>query len=197
MSDCLDEMRRRKKQLRREAKGWRRALLNRDELSRRIAARVMALPEYAEASTVLLYVSVGDEVRTGDLIRRCMEAGRRAVIPYCLPDELELFLLRNLDELTPGMLDILEPRPELRADPRRRVPIEEVDLVLVPGLAFDRRGGRLGHGKAYYDKLLGGKAESTRTVGLAFECQLVDEVPMAPHDVFLDRIVTEEDVYPS
>ena len=94
------------------------------------------------------------------------------------------------------MYKILEPRAELRALESKRVAVEDLELVMVPGVAFDRRGGRMGHGKGYYDKLLEHARPDTPLVALAFECQLFPEVPMQAHDVFMDKIITELAVYP-
>jgi 5-formyltetrahydrofolate cyclo-ligase len=75
------------------------------------------------------------------------------------------------------------------------VGVEELDLVVVPGVAFDRAGGRMGHGKGYYDKLLEHARPDTPLVALAFECQLFPEIPAEAHDVFMDKVVTEAAVY--
>ncbi|MFM8726912.1 MAG: 5-formyltetrahydrofolate cyclo-ligase, partial [Planctomycetaceae bacterium] len=69
------------------------------------------------------------------------------------------------------------------------------DLIMVPGVAFDRRGARMGHGKGYYDKLLQHARLNTPLVALAFECQLFEEIPVADHDIFMDRLITEDHVY--
>ena len=116
-------------------------------------------------------------------------------MPYCAGGVLGLFRLTDLDELAPGTLGIVEPKSELRAFVDRQVSLNEVDLVLVPGVAFDRRGGRLGHGQGYYDKLLAAASRDVPLVAPAFECQLFGEIPMLPHDVFMDKVVTEDAVY--
>jgi len=77
----------------------------------------------------------------------------------------------------------------------KHVDVEELDLIMVPGVAFDRRGGRSGHGMGYYDKLLEHARPDTPLVALAFECQLFEEVPTAEHDVYMDKVVTEAAVY--
>jgi len=83
----------------------------------------------------------------------------------------------------------------LRLLPDKQCTAEELDLVMVPGVAFDRRGARMGHGKGYYDKLLQHARPDTPLVALAFECQLFPEVPVAGHDIFMDKIITESAVY--
>jgi 5-formyltetrahydrofolate cyclo-ligase len=84
---------------------------------------------------------------------------------------------------------------ELRGLPEKQVDVQELDLIMVPGVAFDRRGARMGHGKGYYDKLLQHARLNTPLVALAFECQLFEEIPVAEHDIFMDRIITEDHVY--
>jgi 5-formyltetrahydrofolate cyclo-ligase len=93
------------------------------------------------------------------------------------------------------MYKILEPRPELRTRPGKKVDVTELDLMMVPGVAFDRRGARMGHGFGYYDKLLEHARRDAPLVALAFECQLFPEIPTRAHDIFMDRIITETAIY--
>jgi 5-formyltetrahydrofolate cyclo-ligase len=79
--------------------------------------------------------------------------------------------------------------------PHKQVDPKSIDLVMVPGVAFDRRCARMGHGKGYYDKLLENTRPETPLIALAFECQLFPEIPVAPHDVFMNKIITEKAVY--
>ena len=79
--------------------------------------------------------------------------------------------------------------------PEKRVDVRDVDLIMVPGVAFDRRGARMGHGFGYYDKLLEHARPDSPLVALAFECQLFPEIPTQSHDVFMDKIITEQAIY--
>lgn len=190
-------IRERKDLLRKQAHQNRNAQENKDELSRRIVGAFMALPEYAVAETVMFYIDVRSEVRTRHDLEPALQSGKVIVVPWCNADgELELFRLESPDELEVGMYRILEPKAELRHRPEKQVNVESLDLIMVPGVGFDRRGARMGHGKGYYDKLLQHARRDTPLVALAFECQLFDEIPVAPHDVFMDRIITEDHVYP-
>ena len=184
-----------KQQIRDQAHANRNAQENKDELSREIVARCMALPEYQQASTVLFYLDVRSEVRTRNDLENALASGKKIVVPYCVDGELELFHLTHPDELSVGMYRILEPKPELRTLAAHRVEVQEIDLIIVPGVAFDRDGGRTGHGKGYYDKLLEHARPDTPLVALAFECQLFDKIPMQDHDVFMDQVITEKAVY--
>ncbi len=192
-----DEFRARKTVLREAARKARVAQPDKDAVSATILARAVALPEYSAASVILYYVDAGSEVRTRHALPDALAAGKTVVVPYCLTESttLALFRLESMGELVEGAYRILEPREELRAAPGKSVEAGELDLVLVPGTAFDRRGGRMGQGKGYYDRLLGGVRPGVPLVALAFECQMLDEVPMAPHDRHMDIVVTEAGVY--
>jgi 5-formyltetrahydrofolate cyclo-ligase len=166
---------------------------NKDELSRGICAKFTALPAYATAKTVMWYVDAGSEVRTRHTLPEALKHGKRVVVPWCVVEtnELELFLLEDISELVEGAYKILEPKTELRALPARRVEPNELDLVMVPGTAFDLRGARMGQGKGYYDRLLASARADAPLVALAFDCQIFDDIPVAAHDVFMDAVLTE------
>ena len=190
-------IRERKDSLRKQAHASRNAQESKDELSRRIVGAFMSLPEYALAETVMFYIDVRSEVRTRHDLALALTSGKTIVVPWCNADgELELFRLDNMDELEVGMYKILEPRSELRSLAEKQVNVETLDMIMVPGVAFDRRGARMGHGKGYYDKLLQHARSNTPLVALAFECQLFDEIPVADHDIFMDTLITENHVYP-
>lgn len=182
--------------IRTAAHAARKAQPDKEEVSLQITDRVMAMPEYRQAKCVMWYVDVRDEVRTRHALPAALEQQQKVVVPYCVDGELELFWLESMDELELGMYRILEPREALRGVAAKRVEPQELDFVMVPGVAFDRLGGRTGHGKGYYDKLLQHARPDAPLVALAFECQLFPEIPMQPHDIFMDAIVTEAAVYP-
>ena len=164
-------------------------------LSRLIIDRLTALPEYGAAETVLCYVSFRTEVATHDFLVRMLADGKQVVVPYCEADRLELFRFNDFADLSPRTLGILEPKAELRARDDRRVGVEEIDLFVIPGLAFDREGGRLGYGKGYFDGLLKLARPDALLAAVAFECQLFDTVPVLPRDVRVDAILTESNLY--
>ncbi len=184
-----------KQALREQAFENRKAQENKDELSRKIVAAFMGLPEYASAKTVLFYVDARSEVRTRFDLPAALASGKKIVVPWCNDaGELELFHFVDPTELAVGMYKILEPREDLRRLPEKQVPVAELDLVMVPGVAFDTRGGRMGHGKGYYDKLLENARPDCPLVALAYECQVFPEVPMGDHDIFMDKVITEKRV---
>lgn len=186
----------RKAEIRKQAFANRKAQENKDEVSREIVARFTGLPAYVSAKTVLFYVDARSEVRTRHDLEAALQSGKSIIVPWCNDDgELELFHMVSMDELELGMYSILEPKAELRGLAEKQVKPEDLDLIMVPGVGFDRQGGRTGHGKGYYDKLMQHARADAPLVALAFECQLFDEIPMQSHDIHMDAVVTEKAVY--
>lgn len=194
--DQLMEAQELKKSIREQAHANRKAQTDKEELSQKICETFACLPEFSAAGTVMVYIDVRTEVRTRQNLPALLKSGKRIVVPYCVDKELELFLLDDMDELAIGMYKILEPKNELRELAAKRIDVKELDLIMVPGVAFDRRGARMGHGFGYYDKLLEHARADAPLVALAFECQLFPEIPTQAHDVFMDKIVTEQAIYP-
>ena len=159
--------------------------------SRAIMERVASLPEVERAGTLMVYLSFGSEVYVDDLIRRGWAAGKRILVPFCRPEcrELEACCIDTFAELEPGHYGIRAPR----ADRLKPVLPAEIDAVLVPAVAFDRRGYRVGYGGGYYDRFLL-KVPHAATIGVAFAIQIVPAVPAGPHDVPVDMIATEAEV---
>ncbi|MGA2061578.1 MAG: 5-formyltetrahydrofolate cyclo-ligase [Thermoguttaceae bacterium] len=195
MPDSLDETLQKKLQLRRSVAARRETQGGLDVLSRRIWDTILALPQFVRAQTVMTYLDIGSEVRTRPYVPELWRLGKSIVVPYCVARELRLFHLKNMDELSLGTWQILEPKPEWRKRAERHVNAAELDLILVPGVAFDRYGGRLGLGKGYYDRFLLHIRPDALKIAPAFECQLVDNIPVLPHDVRVDLVVTENAVY--
>lgn len=178
--------------LRQRARAARRAHPDRPGASRSACERLEMLPAYRAAAVIAWYVSIGEELVTHAAVEYCART-KMVAIPFCDGPELGLWRFDSFDELTPGTWGILEPSPARRPTHRLLRP-EQVDLVVVPGLAFDAHGGRLGYGKGYYDGLLARVRGDVVAVGLCFEGQVVPAVPVAPHDMPMNFIVTEERV---
>jgi 5-formyltetrahydrofolate cyclo-ligase len=194
MEPC-DGVQAHKRQIRRLAHARRAGQPDAESVSLQIVGRLVQLPEYLAARTVLAYISFHSEVSTRQLLPRAWGDGKRLVVPYCVGDRLELFLLGSCEELAPGTLGILEPNEELRPLADRHIRPEELDLIVVPGLAFDPQCGRIGYGKGYYDRLLGQVPARTALVAVAFRCQIFPQVPLLDYDVRVDQVVTEGEVY--
>lgn len=159
--------------------------------SRVIHERLRGLSCFQEAKVALFYASFRSEVETFELIEGWLSVGKMAFLPVVVPDQKRIVITRilGLDELRPGFREIPEPgREQLRP-----ASVEDVELIVVPGVAFDLNGHRLGYGGGYYDRFLSGLAgRSIEKIGLAFELQLLPELPASAHDVKVDAIVTEE-----
>ncbi|MCD2452449.1 5-formyltetrahydrofolate cyclo-ligase [Methylicorpusculum oleiharenae] len=185
---------------RKQAYAARAAQPNKDVLSRVICQKVLDHPAYAVAKTVMWYVGCKSEVRTVDFIAGGLSAHQSIVVPYCTQDAegqkiLGLWLLDDINELVSGTWGILEPPQNRWQENRKQVNPDQLDLIIVPGVAFDDKCGRLGNGAGYYDRLLSQLASSTVLMGICFQSQIVDEVKMEPHDVYMDWVVTEHSTY--
>jgi 5-formyltetrahydrofolate cyclo-ligase len=175
----------------------RRVLALRDALpvavrtaaSAAIAARILERADFKAARAVLLTLPFGSEWDTGAVMRAALAAGRTVAVPRVDNESrmLELHAITDPEcDVVAGYRDIPEP---LRACPL--VARDTIDFVLVPGVAFDRLGRRMGYGGGYYDRLLPLLSPRAAKVAGAFEVQLVDRVPAAAHDIAVDAIVTE------
>jgi len=188
----------RKQALREEALRARDALRPQEveERSAEIARRVMLLGSYQRAQVRLLFASIGSEVRTDRLIAHTVRSRARLVLPRVRGPEEALALHEVADpetQLVPGWNGI--PEPVAGNCPERTE--SDIDFILVPGLAFDRHGGRLGYGGGYFDYILnlrGDLVDSGAAVAVAFASQIVDEVPREAWDVRVPVIVTEDEV---
>ncbi|MDN5344787.1 MAG: 5-formyltetrahydrofolate cyclo-ligase [Clostridia bacterium] len=184
-----------KKQLRQEIIARRDALAEgvRQARSEIIVQKVLALPAWQQAAIVMSYVSFGSEVATPPLIEAALAGGKRATVPLCVREGRQLIAAEILHfpaDLQPGTWGILEPRPE-RVRP---LAPELIDLVIVPGVAFDRDGNRLGYGGGYYDRFLATLRPGATTIALAFREQLVPDVYPEAHDRPVQIVITDVEI---
>jgi 5-formyltetrahydrofolate cyclo-ligase len=184
-----------KSELRARAKTARDAEPQRGLKEAAIAVRVEQLPQYRQARVVATYVGVKSEVGTRSLIEGRLARGEPTAVVYRKDGDLALALIQSIDELVPASFGLFEPIPAVVADPERHCGPTEVDLFLVPGLAFDPAGGRIGYGKGYYDRLLGAARPGAVFLALAFESQVVEQVPMLAHDVPVHLVMTERSTH--
>lgn len=200
MSGHISELMEAKGLLRRKAYDARNAQPNKDEISAAAVATLMNLPEYRAAHTVLWYLDCRSELRTRHALPAALESEKRIVVPYCTVDEqgankLGLWWLQSMTELIVGKWNILEPPRERWGEPGKEISPAELDLVIVPGVGFSRTGARMGNGQGYYDRLLMHVRFNCPLIALCYESQLFDDLIVGPHDVFMDKVVTERAVY--
>ena len=181
-----------KKELRKEMRALNRALdpAVRAAASVRIVARIEHLPEFAESRTVGLFCALPDEPDLSSALER-WRAAKRLVVPRVEGDAMRFFEY-DPRRLVPGAFGILEPGPDARlCSPG------EIDLLLVPGVAFTCGGLRCGRGREYYDRYLAQTAFRGFRLGVCFAHQLVDALPAEPHDIRMDGVIFEGSADPA
>jgi 5-formyltetrahydrofolate cyclo-ligase len=176
----------------------KRKALSKEEIkdkSSMIKEKLYSLSEFKDAKNVLFYVSFNKEVDTHTIIKETLNEknNKKIIVPYVLKNNpiLQLSEINNFEDLKPKTFGILEPKE----DKIKKFDIENVDLVIVPGIAFDKNGHRIGYGYGYYDRFLKRLDAKVKKVGLAFYFQLIDKIPEEKHDIPMDIIITEEKVY--
>lgn len=189
----MEEIRETKDEIR-DAIAKRLAALSAGEVEEKVRAidkRLFEFANFLEANIVLLYINSTSEVNSQQIIKRCFEFNKIVILPAfdVNTHEMRLMKVDNLDtDLTLGPRGILQP------DKSRCniVPIECIDIAIIPGVAFDEKGGRIGSGEGYYDRLIPKLLITTRKVALAFENQIVQQIQMESHDKHVDIIITEK-----
>ncbi len=153
---------------------------------RAIRERLSGLPEFRRAKTILMFYPIKGEPDLRPLFREILSLGKVLVLPRVWGDDLRLFKVSDPEKLRRGSFGVMEPEGGIEVRP------EELDLAVVPGIVFDRRGFRLGFGKGFYDRLL--RKVHAPKVGVAYSFQVIQEVPRDSWDVPLDLIVTEKEL---
>ena len=182
-----------KKHLRKKITAYRDSISDetRTVKDQSIAARLYEVKAFSENRATLFYAAFRSEVRTEHLIRQSLSDNRITSLPRVdkTNELLRLYQIGNWSELAPGSWGILEPDE----DKTKEIGIDDIDIVLAPGVAFDENCNRLGYGKGYYDKLLcSKKGLKPLVIGLAYEEQIVDALPCYPHDIKMDMIITDK-----
>lgn len=161
---------------------------DRSARSRAIADRFFGLPEMAGAETVLVFWSFGSEVDTGPLIARLRSQGKTVALPRIEGNEVAPVVAAPETPMREASFGAMEPAEGPALD------VAELDLVVVPGVAFDRSCGRLGYGGGYYDRLLEKRRDGVAAIAIAFALQIVDRVPTGAIDRRIDGVVTETEM---
>ena len=162
------------------------------EQSKKIIDNLKQLKEFQSAKNILFYVSCNNEVDTQGIITELLgQKEKNIIVPYTIKNKPAIFLseLRDFIELETKTFGILEPKEKYT----REFDKEKLDLVIVPGIVFDKKGYRIGYGYGYYDRFLKTIKKDIVKIGLAFGFQLIGKVPEEEHDVPLDIIVTEKE----
>ncbi|HXX58455.1 MAG TPA: 5-formyltetrahydrofolate cyclo-ligase [Thermodesulfovibrionales bacterium] len=159
----------------------------------RVRQTLFSLPEFQQAKILLSFASFRSEVSTMQQIEEMLRIGKRVVIPRVvrMTRALKLYEITDTSELAPGYMSI--PEPDVPAERERE--INDVDLVILPGAAFDAVGNRLGYGGGYYDRLLSLLRKPVPLIAIAYEEQIVDSLPRESHDIRVHMIVTDERVF--
>ena len=145
--------------------------------------------EFKKSKVVMFYVSLKDEVDTCVMIDEALKAGKRICVPVILKEEKKLIageIHNRLMDLESQHFGIFQPRGERV----KEIPLSDIDLVVVPGVAFDKKNIRLGRGHGYYDRFLSGLPDTTKTIGLAFDFQVLEDLPQDSHDIPVSKTIT-------
>lgn len=179
-----------KKELRKEMRAIRGAMIPplRAEKDRLIFQRLIRLPQYQQAHTIITYVSTGVEVDTRKLMERAWQDGKKVAVPRCVPGThlMEMFYVDSMEDLEPGAYGILEPKPSTK-----KCTHWQGSLCVVPAFCNDRQGYRLGYGGGYYDRFLSQYKGST--VGINYSECVREELQHGRYDVPLQMLLTERD----
>ncbi|MBP2631523.1 MAG: yqgN [Firmicutes bacterium] len=189
----MDELQNEKKKLRRDILKIRRSLTyDRVEIeSNAIISHLKCSELFENSRSIMCYLAMKDEVQTYEIVDYALRQGKSVCVPY-IRDRvgiMDAVIIHDLNELVRGDLDILTVS-KLNVNV---VNIKEIDLIIMPGVAFDRYGHRLGMGAGFYDRFLE-KADYAKLVGLAFSCQVLEDVPSMPHDYLVHYIVTKDGI---
>ncbi len=179
-------------------------LLLRDKMSQseqkdksiRINDLVFSSVPYIQAESVCTYLHFRSEVQTTMLVEKILHDDKKLYIPRVNPVEKTMEPVEITDpdkELSPGYMGILEPGKDVRGAADGRAPV--LDLIVVPGAVFDKKGNRIGYGGGYYDKFFAGQSNRGFRLGLAYTLQIVTHVPVEAHDVAMDCLVSEDNIF--
>jgi len=155
--------------------------------ARAIKKKLFSLPAFKKVKIVMFYASKDEEAKTDEMIDEALGAGKRVALPRCtsLKTIIPKEITDRKKDLEKGAFGICEPK-ECKKD----ISTEEIDVIVVPGVAFDKKGARLGRGKGYYDRFLKNLSPDKVTIGLAFDFQIVENLPKDSHDIPVSQVIT-------
>jgi len=160
--------------------------------SKIITDTLLKTKEYINAETIFIYFPFRKEIDTREIIKDALVKNKKIVLPKVFGNEIKIFFITDVEkDLRPGSFDMLEPD----LSKCREADLRSVDLVIVPGLCFDSNFNRLGYGGGFYDKILEKLDRKIKKIALAFDLQILDNVPACSHDKKIDIIITESNIY--
>lgn len=179
-----------KNDLREKAIKKRKNISNKGEKDALIEKKLISFDEYKRAKTVLIYVSLDDEVKTDNIINQAMLDKKQIAVPFCRDNigNMDFYIINSLSQLEKGRFNVREPKIyecEILKDFSNSV-------IIVPGLLFDKKGYRLGFGKGYYDRFL--KNYKGKSIGLCYDEMIASEVPISEYDKKVDYIITQSNI---
>lgn len=199
-----------KKEIRREVTERKDALTRAqvEEWSAKLKERFCSLPAYKDADCIYFYLTYNNEVQTVPILEQALADGKRVAVPVMLfsgnsfnkkgepkRDYMEFLYINSMEECRPNFMGIPEPPEELVETEPERIADEKEVLILMPGLAFDKGGNRIGYGGGFYDKYLDSHPDSAfQKIALGFDFQLYEQIPTEEHDEKMDLIITPSEV---
>ncbi len=164
------------------------------EKSEIIIDKLMNTEEFKKAKNLMVFLSFDNEVYTFDFIEKAISMGKKVIVPYTVKETYEIIptLLKNIEEdLEVSTYGYMEPKK----DKIQPILEENIDMTVVPGLAFDEKMNRIGFGKGYYDRYLAKTKKESKNIAIAYDYQVLEEIPSEDFDVKMDYIITEEKIY--
>lgn len=179
-----------KKDIRKQILAVREGLSEKEvrEKSEEICSRLYEMACFRQAEVIYGYMPIRKEADIRPLLKRILEEGKKLALPRVCGDGMDFYQIASFQDLTEGSFHVMEPKEYCKKT-------EEDGLVLVPGVVFDKRGGRIGYGKGYYDKYFAVHSRKLQKIGIGYTIQIIDTIPTTSLDIPLDGLVSEEDAW--
>ncbi|MEW6556960.1 MAG: 5-formyltetrahydrofolate cyclo-ligase [Elusimicrobiota bacterium] len=164
--------------------------------SKKILNNLFSVKEFQKAKKIMFYSAFRNEIETSEMIKKTLELKKQVFLPKVVKNKIVPAQIKNLKQLVPGKFGILEPqatRPTLLRGCPEPQDTSQLDIVIVPGIAFDKNCNRLGFGRGYFDRLL--RKQTVLKIGLAHNFQIVRSIPVSKNDVVMDIVITEKQIF--
>lgn len=158
------------------------------EKSEKICRKLYEMESLRQAEIIYGYMPIRNEVDIVPLLKKLLKEGKRLALPRVSGDRMDFYEINSLQDVVEGSFHVLEPKEYCRK-------MEAAGLVLIPGVAFDKKGGRIGYGKGYYDKYFAAHNQKLQKIGIGYTIQIVDTIPTTSLDIPLDGLVSEEGIW--